>query len=896
MAHTRIFSSSQALQNFLLEETLPSTLILVPHQRLARQLWHRQRLAALAGGVRAWEPLPCLTLGAWWSELAGKLWLPWAPAPRLLRLRLWRQAMATVAPPEGLIPDLAWAQALDDTHTLLARYRLRRIASQSFDAPLIAWRHEVSQRYEALLREKGRLSPAQVPEHLLEALEAGRLRLPKRILVVGLETPAPLEAEWLTAVGRRTEVTTLQCKGNPAAVKEAVVLRDPQEEMAWVAAELVESRRQGHPLHRLAVTSPVMDRYAPDFLRVLRELLGPPGRDDGWSYNFSAGPRLSDTSLFAAALLPLAFTAQGERREDLVSLLLSPFYARFKEQQGRLARWDRRFRENRLDRGWAAMRPAVSQEPEDEALAGLLETSLARLRPLTATAREWTQRLTGVWQDLGFPGQAGHEAEAERSRLSALLDEVAASLDDEVLTAQDFLDWLTHAGQAAPLPGPGVQEAGIQILGLLEMRGLDFDRVFCLGMNSRDFPAPPRPLPLLSPWERLQVLGGTAASQHRFAAELFANLKAAAPSIILTRPGLVDGEEQVGVYFWTGPWTAARLSPLSRPYPAWLRVQAVQAAHLPPAANPEAPQTCPIPVTVPDELRLTQLQAAFSCPCRFLLEVLLELAPLPDLASGIPPTERGQRLHQVAARFVELFGHILAQQHDWDESRARECLEQAGREVLGPWLHDPHWQAEWRRWFGDEAAPGLLTAWLAGEKERYAKGWRWALVEAAFQGLTGEGWPFALRGRLDRLDHHPESGELVVWDYKSGSLPSAAKIFQRLEEYQLPGYLLAVRQGVVEAPGPTDRLKAGFIGLKSVRGEHLKYEDFGKPPEAWEEVLAAWEDRLADLARRLARGDLFPAPSPAPQGRQAGACQYCPYPLVCGYEPLWSGEEEGAQA
>ena len=31
--------------------------------------------------------------------------------------------------------------------------------------------------------------------------------------------------------------------------------------------------------------------------------------------------------------------------------------------------------------------------------------------------------------------------------------------------------------------------------------------------------------------------------------------------------------------------------------------------------------------------------------------------------------------------------------------------------------------------------------------------------------------PLALRGRIDRLDYHPENADLMVWDYKSGEIP-----------------------------------------------------------------------------------------------------------------------------
>ena len=121
---TKFFSTGAALQDYLLEHAGPGVLGLIPHQRLAHQVWHRQRLAALAAGRPAWEPLALLTLNAWWSELFKGLWSPVALAPALVRLALWRQALKTAPPPPGPTPELAWAQALDEAHTLLCRYAM----------------------------------------------------------------------------------------------------------------------------------------------------------------------------------------------------------------------------------------------------------------------------------------------------------------------------------------------------------------------------------------------------------------------------------------------------------------------------------------------------------------------------------------------------------------------------------------------------------------------------------------------------------------------------------------------------------------------------------------------------------------------------------------------------
>ncbi len=901
MAHLRTCASSRALQDFLLREGDLNTLIIVPHRRLAHQIWHRQRQQNLAAGRSAWEPLPILTLGAWWRELFRHLWLPDTPAPPLKRLALWRWAIEAGPTLEGPQPDLQWAKALDEAYEILSRHLLPLTEPHSSDPPLVTWRRQVSQIYEKLLQEENLLAPGRMTGCLATALEQGAIPLPEKILVIGLETPAPVEELWLNAVGTRTQVHRLQISGNPQAVQEAYVFASQEEELEWVAAKLAECRHlEASPLHRLAVTSPAMDGYAPRFRRLLAELLGPEEQDGRWAYNLSAGPSLSDTPLFTAALLPLRFAALGERREDLVALLLSPYFGVLLQKQGELAQWDRLFRERRLIQGWERFRSAVAQEfKPDPDLLLRLDQSLSFLTGISRPVREWLAGLQDCWRSLSFPGGLNGLETQQYGRLLDLLNDLGQALGEETLSAAELLEWLTHGAREIILPGEGVQDAGIQILGLLEIRGLDFARVFCLGMNSGVFPAPPRPLPLLSPEERSRVLGGTYTSQHQFAADLYANLLGSAPHLTFTRPLMVTEEEQVGTPLWPGPWQdAPGWRPiLTHPHPAWLMAPPVRAAFTTEqegiATQRVAEALC---LPLPQALHITHLQTALACPCRFLFEVLLAIQDLPDIEAGLPPLDRGVFLHRVLARFVQRFREVLARSGSWSDAEALQILRDSVHELLGPLLTDPHWEAELERWLGQEGSlPGLLPVWLTLEKERYNQGWRWGEVELPFQGLTKAGWPFSLKGRIDRLDYHQESQEVLVWDYKSGEIPAAVRIFERLEEVQLPSYLAAVKRGLVEAAREAASLRAGFIGLKSTRDKHLKHQDFGKSASQWEEVLLAWEELATEVARRLQAGDFRPDPRPAPVKKSQGACQYCSYPLMCGFRPREASEAEGEE-
>jgi RecB family exonuclease len=286
---------------------------------------------------------------------------------------------------------------------------------------------------------------------------------------------------------------------------------------------------------------------------------------------------------------------------------------------------------------------------------------------------------------------------------------------------------------------------------------------------------------------------------------------------------------------------------------------------------------------------LSQVSTALKCPCRFLLENLLKIRELPEIDPGLDPRERGRLLHEVLARFTTAFQEILAADQAWDQGRARELLQEAVCRALAALGSDLHWQAEADRWLGE---PGLLWEWLRLEQERYEAGWRWQGAEVAFTDLRGQDWPFSLRGRIDRLDYHPEDADLVVWDYKSGEIPKKGKVLDDAEESQLPCYLLAVQQERVPVSQPAASLRAGFIGLKSPRPQHLKHEDFGVAASIWQEAAAAFAAKVTALGRRLAAGDFRPDPAPAPEGQKLGACQYCPYALVCGFTPDPDADEE----
>jgi RecB family exonuclease len=167
--------------------------------------------------------------------------------------------------------------------------------------------------------------------------------------------------------------------------------------------------------------------------------------------------------------------------------------------------------------------------------------------------------------------------------------------------------------------------------------------------------------------------------------------------------------------------------------------------------------------------------------------------------------------------------------------------------------------------------------WFQEEINHHQAGWRWLAEEIPFKGLRVEGWPTVLRGRIDRIDFHPEAG-LFCWDYKSGSNPNSADVFKYLSEPQLPAYLLALLQGLVEIPGhpPLQEypFQAGYITLKSEKD--IKLDRLQADSERWQHFLETWKERLIELGQQLQQGYFHADPLPtAPERKREQLCNYC---------------------
>ncbi|MBN82267.1 MAG: hypothetical protein CMJ70_19220 [Planctomycetaceae bacterium] len=173
----------------------------------------------------------------------------------------------------------------------------------------------------------------------------------------------------------------------------------------------------------------------------------------------------------------------------------------------------------------------------------------------------------------------------------------------------------------------------------------------------------------------------------------------------------------------------------------------------------------PAPLSEPIQaLPVTAFRSYLTCPYRFYLRHVLGLTSLDDCSEELGAAAFGTLLHEVLRRFG-----TSSSRDSMDAKAIQEMLEGALEEI-------------WGERFGRNTRAAVnvqleqmrvrLRAFAPQQAAWAAKGWRIDYVESPQDKLVSsievDGQGFGLLGRIDRVDVHVETGQRIVFDYKSG--------------------------------------------------------------------------------------------------------------------------------
>lgn len=218
---------------------------------------------------------------------------------------------------------------------------------------------------------------------------------------------------------------------------------------------------------------------------------------------------------------------------------------------------------------------------------------------------------------------------------------------------------------------------------------------------------------------------------------------------------------------------------------------------------------------------MTEVERLVRDPYAVYARRILGLDALPPPLRNADARLRGEALHKIAERFVEagLTG---------DSRKDRAVLRDIAVDVFDRLVPSPVTRTLWAA-----RLDRIAERFLAGEYARQDQG-----VPLAFEapGACRFAEPdVTLVGKADRIDRRSDG--LAIWDYKSGTLPSAKQV--RHFDRQLLLEAVMAERGAFEGVDPAPVAEVGHIGLGS-NPDTRCYRFDGSDKEAYEtETVAA---------------------------------------------------------
>ena len=670
---------------------------------------------------------------------------------------------------------------------------------------------------------------------------------------------------------------------------------DPEAEVRGIAHAVKEALLAGAVAEQLWVAFPGLPGYLPLVRRTFTAL--------GIPYTTSAGQALQSLPAVRVVLRISQLAAEGFPAQDTLALAASPLVALLPAAlASTLARAcrERGVVAGRPGGWWPALAAARNLPPEAEAALAALDAALTPLAPLAAPlpARAWRTALHEVfrcWRILEHAQQQVAEVPhtatlAGLGRLLELVDEVAADATTAWSGAWDatrLAEALNERVEGAAVPDHPTGAFGVQIVGMLELRGIHPPQLWIGGLIAEDFPPPPREDWLLPRAARRVLDEPDAAAECRYLlASALRNVGTGTQALTLSWPATRDGrpvapspllEDLLAVPLDDPPLSGEAAPTLaSRVYrprgsggaplgpgeldallgaaeargqatDVWRAAAAHPAAldaamaHLRARRDPEGfgryDGVLVRPPPLPPVLNVTRLERYLHCPAQYYYANVLRLDPEQPWEPDYTAPARGTLLHTVLSRFLLEAMRLGLRRFTTLDDTAPPRLS-----VLHALLHRVGTEEITRAEAETTLSPGLARhhreRWLGGLIDESPPGllasWLLAEREAPWdRGPERVEWdfehlacgPVRLKGRVDRVDRLSDGTPMVI-DYKTGQAPPSRRVEAGLSIQGLV-YLAAVTSEATGGSGGP-----GVSVYQELRGpSRLAWEGWAGDPE-----------------------------------------------------------------
>jgi probable DNA repair protein len=738
-----------------------------------------------------------------------------------------------------------------------------------------------SSSYESLCERNGWVDEARLPDQLhgtaVSELDGGE------VIFWGFDSFAPQQQALIAVLEAAGVAHAIGEPGGQSVMPSRIALEDSGAELraaALWARQLLEQNSGA----TIGIVVPNLAELRGAAERIFLEILHPgaltvSGGETRRAFEISLGAPLAQVPIIAAALSLLELASRAQSIELGGRILRSPFLGDADESSTK-ALLDAAIR----SRGFTEL-TLESLRDEANQLTGCrgfsidirsFQTAVSRLGPRRLPSA-WSREILPLLSSAGWPGSRGvksREYQAQRAFVELLSEFARLDLIADPLDFAAMVRRLVRAADEKLFQSENLG-APIQLVGLLEGAGSQFDHLWIMGCHAAAWPPEAHPSPFIPiDLQRSHAVRGTSSAERlEYAHETMQRLSRSATNVIVSWPMREQDVELT-------------VSPLIAEFPE-MRRDAVpensfsyQHKLFAAAAGDSAIDDQGPMVTEPTSsggTRTFKLQAA--CPFRAFAELRLDASELATPVPGVDHKLRGHLLH----KSLELIWNKLRTQNELltkSEAELEECVQGNIQRALNE--SNTALSTEWEKEVVEierERLKKLILDLLKMEQER-PMSFRVMEVEKKREVTLGG---ITVDVKVDRIDEL-EGGGLVLLDYKSGKPNLSQWEGERPEDPQVPIYSTELGS----------RLEAaGFVQINS---EEIAFKGYAKnpgvlpasvpnfewmtekkkPAASFEEMLENWRETLDKLGAQFRAGHAAVDPK-----NRKKTCELCHLGMLC---------------
>ncbi len=580
-------------------------------------------------------------------------------------------------------------------------------------------------------------------------------------------------------------------------------------------------------------------------------------------YNISAGLMLSDYPIIQVVFSLLDVCQDGLNADTLRAIINTPFLDDGDEQALRWSLFHGLKEHGNFDYESIHELGQALEIPKLLSMLNLLQ-GFGESGKASKSYASWTKWLKSLLEGLDWPGPR-RLSSAEYQvvlRFMGLMDSLEGmDLLDEKQNLSGFIHQLKWQAQQTPMQ-PESNQVQIQIMGLLEASGQEFDAIWVTGLHSEAWPPPPKPNPFIPMriQHEHQMPHSSAQRELHFASQVTESLKHSAQQVIFSfhqndeareylQSPLIQDIDLVG--FSLNPFEA--------------RADAIHDTRLMTLMKP----VVSIPLkdkVVKGGVGIIADQAA--CPFKAFATHRMRASEPDSQEQGVSFLDRGIWMHSaLEALWRKIKSHEALCQ--LETSELSKLIDKTLIHLFKDEPQDVFVQIE------QERLSMLLMSWFDLERQRQP-----FEVIGQEKTVSIELAGFELKGRIDRIDATMD-GQAILIDYKSGQVQLGQCLDERPMSPQLPLYCFADfpkdPKAIVFAQLRRESCK--FIGLSDAKGLLPGVESIGDLPydipSSWPKLLHYFKDNLDRLSLEFVEGHCQVDPY------QYQVCQWCQLSSFC---------------